>query len=122
MATTVTFDSNGGPLTMDIHCGFAQDGSYFVKEWVANDAIQKWEGDFNDPTPDRYELPGAASDHDGHKLQLRAEVSIVPPIMQHLIVFSIFQDGQLLHAEPDAGQHTQAVLWPVGIWLKLEGE
>ncbi len=122
MAEIVRFDLNGGPLTIDIRCGFAQDGSYFVKEWNDNDEVQKWQGHFNDSIEDRYELPGEAKDHDGHFLQCRAEVGIVPPLMEHMVAFSIIQDGRTLATLTDTGKHEEPVLWPVSMWVELVGE
>ncbi|HKV75386.1 MAG TPA: hypothetical protein VJN95_12775 [Gemmatimonadales bacterium] len=105
-AQSIVFDPEGGPISVEIRCGHAQDGSYILTLWGHNKVLQRFEGNFLDPHDDTHQFSGKASSHAGQLVQCRVEVAITPPITLYAVIVTFWQDGMncgSLTASGDAG-------------------
>ena len=94
MAEIVPFDPKGPPLRAEIRCGHAQAGAYILKLWDGNKVVQREEGTFFDPSEDSYVLKGTAAKQSGRLLQCTAELEIIPPIKQYVLLVTIWQGDE----------------------------
>lgn len=93
------FKKNGGPIIAKVSAGYAQTGSYELKLWEANknEIIKRWEGDFQNPDNDEYQLPAPNEQNDKRRLQAIVVLAIVPPIKQYSAALTITQNGEKLN-------------------------
>jgi len=119
-AKTVTFNPKGGPLSAEIRCGHAQDGSYVLTLWDKNKVFERFEGNFLDPNDDTHPFTGKASTHAGRLVQCRIEVGITPPITLYAVLLTFWQDGANIGALTESGDAGTANTVGVNLFARLE--
>lgn len=117
---TVKIDPNGGPVTAEVRCGFAQPGSYTLLLWAANEnrVLQRWDGNFINSDDDAYVLPGDGAGHDGRIVQCIATLVITPPIRDYQVDLEISQGGRVLGGDSARGSNASGAV-PVTLFVEL---
>jgi hypothetical protein len=96
------FDPAGGPVVVELSCTPRRDGSYSLTLWDANEnkRVKRWNGNFINPSDDRYELSPPASDHDHRILESIVVVAVPPGVGPATVSMTVSQDGQELARAP----------------------
>ena len=104
---TITFNKDGGPLTVEVTSGFAQPGSYHLQLWNMNPSqvVMMQRGDFT--SDDTFTLPSPTASNDGRVLQAFVLLTILKH-KKYLVSLKISQDGQEVGTvdEPESGPGT----------------
>lgn len=106
---SITFNENGGPITVTLSAGQAQPGSYVFRLWEANTnqiVLQK-QGNFLNDADDSYELPTPNSANDGRLIQGILTVAPLPPNDNYSGAITVVQDGKTLGEIPISGSSDQ---------------
>lgn len=119
MAEKVFFDPEGGPVSVEIRSGHAQDGSYIITLWNENKVAERFEGNFVDPHDDTHKLKTQAKSLDRRLLQARAEIGITPPITQFAVIVTLFQDGMSIGSLTRSGNEPTRITVPVNLFARL---
>jgi hypothetical protein len=120
MAETVLFHPDGGPVSVEIRSGYAQDGSYILTLWDANTVAERFEGNFLDPHDDTHRLKTKAAALEGRLLQARAEIGITPPITRYAVIVTLFQDGLSLGSLTSSGEARGQITVAVNLFARLQ--
>ncbi len=116
---TVQFDSTLGGLSVNIACGFAQQGSYTITAWKGKNSTIIGRGNFFDPSDDLFSLPGNPADYDGQVIQCVATIGLIPPIRNYSALMEVMQNGARIGFDIAAGESTDpAVTRPIFLTLK----
>ncbi len=104
----VEFNKKGGTIQAQVTSGYAQQGSYALILWEANqnkvvNGFPK-RGNFINTDDDVYDLPSPPSENDGRLVESIVTISIAPPIKNYDIDLEILQDGKRLGFETAAGE------------------
>jgi hypothetical protein len=119
-AQTVLFDPDGGPISAEIRCGYAQEGSYILTLWETNQVVERFEGNFLDPHDDTHQFTGKANAHAGRLIQCRVEIGITPPITEYAIIVTIWQDGMSIGSLPKSGDAGTATTVGLNLFARLQ--
>lgn len=95
---SITFNENGGPITVTVSAGQAQPGSYVFRLWEANTnqpVLQK-QGNFLNDADDSYELPTPNSENNGRMIQAILTVAPLPPNDNYSSAITVVQDGKTI--------------------------
>lgn len=106
---SITFNENGGPITVTLSAGQAQPGSYVFRLWEANTnqiVLQK-QGNFLNDADDSYELPTPNSANNGRLIQGILTVAPLPPNNNYSGAITVVQDGKTLGEIPISGSSDQ---------------
>ncbi len=118
---TVEFNKAGGPVTVEVRCGQAQDGAYIITLWNRNSIAERHEGNFLNTDDDAYELGGTAEGHDGHTVQCKAEINIEPGNPRYALTLQVRQDGAVLDVVEESGTAAEGTLKAVNLFAELKG-
>lgn len=120
---TVRFKKSGGPITVNINCGYAQPGSYVLILWEANSnsVVFKKEGNFINDEDDVFVLPTPINKNDGRILDLGAKLMIIPSITDYHVEINITQDGNTIGNLSQTGNSTGQFV-TVQIFAQLMGD
>jgi hypothetical protein len=119
-AQIVFFDPKGGPISVEIRCGYAQDGAYILTLWGENKIIERFEGNFLDPHDDTHKFAGTPSSHAGQLIQCRAEVGITPPITRYAVIMTIWQNDMAAGVLTTTGDETVMSLVTINLFARLQ--
>jgi len=106
---TVRINPQGGSVSAEVRCGFAQPGSYVLRLWAANEnrILLREEGNFINSQDDTYVLPETARDNHGRIVQALVAVAITPPETRYQSDLVIRQDGAEVGRESLSGTSSE---------------
>ena len=119
---TVLFNGDGGTISAEVRCGFANPGSYILRLWEkdSNDkAMPDVEGNFINADDDEHDLPDPASLNEGRIVETFVTMSPLPGTKQYFASLRIIQDNQLL-ADVSVSNATDQHSVTVDLFVKLE--
>lgn len=118
---TIEFNNEGGPIYVEVRCGYAQPGAYDLRLWEAdvNEIVMKEEGNFINPDDDSYPLPIPNKKNNCRIVDCLATVTITPPIKDYQVDLRIHQDGSELGIETVSGQSDGPTV-TVRLFMQLE--
>jgi hypothetical protein len=119
---TVLFDGEGGPISAEVRCGFANPGSYVLRLWEKDSnrkAMPDVEGNFINADDDRHDLPDPARLNDGRIVETFVTMSPLPGTKQFFASLRIIQDNRLLADVSVPGETDQHSV-TVDLFVKLE--
>jgi hypothetical protein len=118
---TVLFDGDGGPISAEVRCGFANPGSYVLRLWEKDSnkkAMSDIEGNFINADDDRHPLPVPALTNDGRIVETFVTMSPPAGTKQFFASLRIIQDNQLL-ADVSVSNVTDQHSVTVDLFVKL---
>ncbi len=106
---TIKFAKDGGPVVAEVKCGEAQEGSYTLLLWEAeqNVIVEEFSGNFMNPDDDTYQLPTPNETNDRRILECQTTVVITPPIKKYAVSLTLSQDGNQLGVVSEKGESDQ---------------
>ena len=109
---TIKFNSNGGPIIVNVSAGQAQTGSYILKLWEAdvNQIVMREEGNFVNPNNDSYALPNPTSSNKGRLIDSTVTVGIIPGNDYYQIDLDFYQDGEKIGNEMRSGSSEESTV------------
>lgn len=95
---SITFNRNGGPITVTVSAGQAQPGSYVFRLWEANtnQTVLQEQGNFLNDADDSYKLPEPNSENNGRMIQGILTVAPLPPNDNYSGAITVVQDGKTI--------------------------
>ena len=106
---TISFNSNGGPISVTLSAGEAQTGSYEFRLWEANSnqIIMQKQGNFLNDQDDTYELPTPNAQNNGRLIQGIIVIALLPPNDNYSAAMTVEQDGKTIGEVPISGSSSQ---------------
>lgn len=106
---SITFNTNGGPISVTLSAGQAQTGSYEFRLWEANSnqIVMQKQGNFLNDEDDTYQLPTPNAQNDGRLIQAVIVIAILPPINAYSASMTVAQDGKTIGEVPISGTTDQ---------------
>ena len=103
----ITFNTNGGRLSVNVTIGNAQAGSYVLKLWESqsNTIVMERSGNNLNPNDDEYELPLPTACNDGRIVECQFAVANPAPKPgdTYVVTLEYFQDGKKIGDDEDKG-------------------
>ena len=93
---SATFSLNGGPLSVVIENGHANQGQYDLTLLENNEiglAHQFPRVEFKTPADNTHILPGTITKHDGRVLDCVAAIGVLDPSKAYAVTMTLHQDG-----------------------------
>lgn len=96
----IKFKKTGGPVIVEVFCGYAQGGSYDLVLWERDRNVNVWgkpkPGTFTNPDDDAYTLPTPNSENDGRIVDSYTSIIVWPNDNAYHVGLRFFQGGQRL--------------------------
>jgi len=123
MTDVIRFNKKGGPIVAEATCGQAQQGSYTLTLWEAeeNTVVMEKKGNFLNSDDDSYELPKPNGKNEGRLLQCSFRIALIPPINKYAVSVKVTQDGKTLGVVSKSGASDQPTV-PVDLFAELRAE
>lgn len=106
---SITFNPNGGTISVTLSAGQAQTGSYEFRLWEAgsNQIVMQQQGNFLNDEDDTYELPTPNGQNNGRLIQGIVVIALLPPNNNYSAAMTVKQDGATLGEVPISGSSDQ---------------
>ncbi len=119
----IKFNKDGGKLSVEVICGYAQPGSYDLILWepLENKKVKEWSGNFINTQDDRYDLPQPLKDNHERIVECFVTVAILPPMKNYYVELKVMQDGTVVGTEFVSGESDQPAV-TVDLFFRLIGE
>ncbi len=102
------FRTDGGVVQANITSGFAQQGSYSLILWKAdeNKPVSGYPklGNFINTDDDRYDLPRPNRVNDGRLVESLVTVALARPVKKYAVALEILQDNKVIGSDTADGE------------------
>ena len=100
------FKPNGGPVSAEIVCTFAQSAHYTLRLWDIDNItiVKKVSGDTIDAGDDIHEMPLPTAEHDQRKLNCSVVITLIPPVQDYRLEMVVKQDGLVIGGDMVEGR------------------